>query len=51
MTGLVNSADSHVLEPGDLWRRELPPSMRDRGQVTETVDEPEVVYVDAARCT
>jgi predicted TIM-barrel fold metal-dependent hydrolase len=43
---LVNSADSHVLEPMDLWQRELPASMRARGPVTETVDEREVVYVD-----
>jgi predicted TIM-barrel fold metal-dependent hydrolase len=46
MTSLVNSADSHVLEPADLWRRELPPSMRDRGPVTETAGEREIVYVD-----
>jgi len=43
---LVNSADSHVLEPVDLWQRELPPSMRDRGPVTETADDREIVYVD-----
>ncbi len=43
----VNSADSHVLEPLDLWRRELPPSMRERGPVVETVDDREVVYIDA----
>ncbi len=46
MTSLVNSADSHVLEPVDLWQRELPPSMRDRGPVTETTDGREIVYVD-----
>jgi predicted TIM-barrel fold metal-dependent hydrolase len=46
MVGLVNSADSHVLEPVDLWQRELPPSMRDRGPVTETADGREIVYVD-----
>jgi predicted TIM-barrel fold metal-dependent hydrolase len=27
----VISADCHVTEPMDLWKRELPPSMRDRG--------------------
>ena len=25
------SADCHVTEPMDLWKRRLPPSMRDRG--------------------
>ena len=45
-SNLVNSADSHVLEPVDLWQRELPESMRDRGPVTEVVDEREVVYID-----
>ena len=43
---LVNSADSHVLEPVDLWQRELPAAMRDRGPVTEVVDEREIVYID-----
>ena len=42
MTGLVNSAGSHVLEPVDLWQRELPPSMRDRGPVTETAGDREI---------
>ena len=27
----IISVDDHVLEPKDLWQRELPPSMRDRG--------------------
>jgi predicted TIM-barrel fold metal-dependent hydrolase len=27
----IISVDDHVLEPRDLWQRELPPSMRDRG--------------------
>ena len=30
LTPLI-SADCHVTEPSDLWARELPPSMRDRG--------------------
>jgi predicted TIM-barrel fold metal-dependent hydrolase len=42
----VNSADSHVLEPDDLWQKNLPAAMRERGPVTETVDEREIVYVD-----
>jgi len=28
---LIISVDDHVLEPKDLWQRELPPSLRDRG--------------------
>jgi predicted TIM-barrel fold metal-dependent hydrolase len=28
---LMISVDDHILEPRDLWQRELPPSMRDRG--------------------
>ena len=27
----IISVDDHVLEPRDLWQRELPPSLRDRG--------------------
>ena len=27
------SADSHVLEPPDLWQRQLPPSLRDAAPV------------------
>src|SRR5215472_15363931 len=28
---IVIDADGHVCEPVDLWERNLPPSMRDRG--------------------
>ena len=28
---VVIDADGHVCEPVDLWERELPPSMRERG--------------------
>ena len=28
---LIISVDDHVLEPKDLWQRELPASLRDRG--------------------
>jgi len=31
---LIISVDDHVLEPKDLWQRELPASMRDRGPRT-----------------
>ncbi len=28
---LIISVDDHVMEPKDLWKQQLPPSMRDRG--------------------
>jgi hypothetical protein len=28
---LIISVDDHILEPRDLWQRELPASLRDRG--------------------
>jgi predicted TIM-barrel fold metal-dependent hydrolase len=31
---LIISVDDHVMEPRDLWQRELPPSLRDRGPRT-----------------
>ena len=34
MLDRVISADCHVTEPIDLWRRELPASMRERGPRT-----------------
>ena len=36
-TTLINSADSHVMEPKDLWLRKLPPKLADLGprSVTE----------------
>jgi predicted TIM-barrel fold metal-dependent hydrolase len=43
---VVNSADSHVFEPDDLWIDNLPAAMRERGPVTEVVGEREIVYVD-----
>src|SRR5438094_9158076 len=30
-TALVIDADGHLCEPPDLWEKNLPPSMRDRG--------------------
>jgi predicted TIM-barrel fold metal-dependent hydrolase len=42
-----NSADSHVLEPRDLWTRELPPSLRDRGIRCERESEKrELIFLD-----
>ena len=35
----LRSADSHVIEPGDLWRKRLPRKLRDRApQVVDSVD-------------
>jgi predicted TIM-barrel fold metal-dependent hydrolase len=31
----IISVDDHVMEPRDLWQRELPPSLRDRGPRTK----------------
>jgi predicted TIM-barrel fold metal-dependent hydrolase len=33
---LIISVDDHILEPRDLWQRELPPSMRERGPRVST---------------
>ena len=41
----VNSADSHVLEPPEIWR-ELPEAMRDRAPLTVKEDDREIVYID-----
>ncbi len=38
MTQVVNSADSHVVEPLDLWVRRLPTHLRDRAPRIEEVD-------------
>ena len=38
MPELLISADSHVMEPLDLWTRHLPPRLRDRGPRVEARD-------------
>lgn len=46
-TYIGNSADSHVLEPPDLWQRELPASLRDRAIRTERPEGGrELIYLD-----
>jgi predicted TIM-barrel fold metal-dependent hydrolase len=42
----VDSADSHVLEPHDLWKTALPKRLADRAPWTERADGKETVYVD-----
>lgn len=42
----VNSADSHVLEPNDLWKQALPARLADRAPWTERKDGRETIYVD-----
>ncbi len=43
---LVNSADSHVLEPLDLWEKALPARLAQRAPRVERKDGKETVYVD-----
>lgn len=42
----VNSGDSHVLEPDDLWTKELPASLASRGPRSEVTDDKEIYYID-----
>lgn len=42
----ANSADSHVLEPLDLWARALPPELGERAPRVERSEDRETVYVD-----
>jgi predicted TIM-barrel fold metal-dependent hydrolase len=49
-TTFVNSADSHVIEPAELWLANMPASLRDRAPHTKREPrrgrEYEVIYVD-----
>jgi predicted TIM-barrel fold metal-dependent hydrolase len=45
-TTLINSADSHVMEPKDLWLRKLPPKLAELGPRSVTEGDREIVYVD-----
>jgi predicted TIM-barrel fold metal-dependent hydrolase len=42
----ANSADSHVMEPTDLWTSALPASIADRAPRTERDERTETIYVD-----
>lgn len=42
----AHSADSHVLEPLDLWKQALPAALADRAPWIERADGRETVYVD-----
>ena len=42
----VNSADSHVLEPDDLWTAGLPSHLRQRGPRVEREEKHDVYYID-----
>ena len=47
------SADSHVIEPGDVWTSRVPASMKDRAPRIERVGDDLNMYVEgqmAARC-
>jgi predicted TIM-barrel fold metal-dependent hydrolase len=43
---LVNSADSHVLEPSDLWRERMPSHLHDRMLRIEDDRGRELIYLD-----
>jgi len=45
----VNSGDSHVMEPDDLWIQALPPRLADRAPRSERGDKYEVLYIDGER--
>jgi predicted TIM-barrel fold metal-dependent hydrolase len=42
----VNSADSHLMEPHDLWQQALPPGLAARAPRTERSERYETIYVD-----
>jgi predicted TIM-barrel fold metal-dependent hydrolase len=45
----VNSGDSHVLEPDDLWTQALPKRLADRSPRSERGERYEVLYIDGVR--
>ena len=45
----ANSADSHVLEPADLWLQSLPPRLAQRAPRAERGDKYEILYIDGER--
>ena len=46
---LANSADSHLLEPADLWTSRLPAAFAERAPRSEKTDKYETIYVDGKR--
>src|SRR6266536_3151817 len=42
----AHSADSHVLEPPDLWTSRLPKRLADRAPRAERGDKYEILYID-----
>ena len=45
----ANSADSHVLEPADLWLQSLPSRLARRAPRAERGDKYEILYIDGER--
>ena len=45
----ANSADSHILEPADLWLQSLPPRLAQRAPRAERGDKYEILYIDGER--
>ena len=40
----ANSADSHILEPADLWLKSLPARLAERAPRSERGDKYEILY-------
>ena len=45
----ANSADSHILEPADLWLQSLPARLAERAPRAERGDKYEILYIDGER--
>ena len=46
---LANSADSHLLEPADLWTTRVPARFADRAPRSEKTEKYETIYLDGER--
>jgi predicted TIM-barrel fold metal-dependent hydrolase len=46
---LANSADSHLLEPADLWTKRLPARFADRAPRSEKTEKYETIYLDGEK--
>ena len=46
---LAHSADSHLLEPADLWSSRLPAELADRAPRSEKTEKYETIYLDGER--
>jgi predicted TIM-barrel fold metal-dependent hydrolase len=46
---LANSADSHLMEPADLWTSRLPADLADRAPRSEKTEKYETIYLDGQK--